>query len=57
MKEQIETAVFRRKLVVGDSDEARKTATGHSCKTLAVSVRKTTQQTICYLKTEIENEK
>jgi len=36
MKEQIETAVPRRKFVAGDSDEARKTATGHSCKTLSV---------------------
>lgn len=34
MKEQIETAVPRRKFVAGDSDEARKTATGHSCKPL-----------------------
>lgn len=41
MKEQIETAVPRRKLVAGDSDEARKTATGHSCSTLPPSVRKT----------------
>ena len=37
MKEQIETAVPRRKLVAGDSDEARKTATGHSCNPLAFS--------------------
>jgi len=36
MKEQIETAVPRRKFVAGYRDEARKTATGHSCKTLAV---------------------
>ena len=36
MKEQIETAVPRRKFVAGDSDEARKTATGHGCKTLSV---------------------
>ena len=34
MKEQIETAVPRSKFVASDSDEARKTATGHSCKTL-----------------------
>jgi hypothetical protein len=34
MKEQIERVVLRRKFVAGDSDEARKTATGHSCKTL-----------------------
>jgi len=27
MKEQIETVVARRKIVAGDSDEARKTAT------------------------------
>lgn len=38
MKEQIETAVPRRKLVAGDSDEPRKTATGHSCGTLAASI-------------------
>ena len=31
MKEQIETVVPRREFVAGDSDEARKTATGHSC--------------------------
>jgi hypothetical protein len=35
MKEQIESVVLRRKFVADDSDEARKTATGHSCKTLA----------------------
>jgi hypothetical protein len=35
MKEQIETAVPRIKFVPGDSDEARKTATGHSCETLS----------------------
>jgi len=35
MKEQFETAVPRRKYVAGDSDETRKTATGHSCETLA----------------------
>jgi len=34
MKEQIETVVPRSKFVAGDSDEARKTATGHSCKPL-----------------------
>jgi len=34
MKEQIETAVPRRIFVVVDSDEARKTATGHSCEPL-----------------------
>jgi len=34
MKEQIETAVPRRKLVAGDSEEARRAATGHSCKAL-----------------------
>ena len=42
MKEQIETAVHRRKFVAGDSDAARKTATGHSCKTLPTSLRKKT---------------
>lgn len=39
MKEQIETAVPRRKFVVGDSDEACNTATGHSYETLAVSLK------------------
>jgi hypothetical protein len=34
MKEKIETVVPRRKFVAGDSDEARNTATGHSCKPL-----------------------
>ena len=34
MKEQIETSVPRIELVAGDSDEARKTATGNSCKPL-----------------------
>lgn len=34
MKVHIETAVPRRKFVVGDSYEARKTASGHSCETL-----------------------
>ena len=42
MKERIETAVLRRNIVPVDSNEARKTATGHSCKPLAVSIRKTT---------------
>jgi hypothetical protein len=36
MKEQNETVVPRRKFVAGESVEARKTATGHSCKTLWV---------------------
>jgi len=40
MKEQYETSVPRRKLVAGDNDEARKTATGHSCKTLGVMLTK-----------------
>ncbi len=34
MKEQIETALTRRTFVSGDNDEVRKTATGHSAKTL-----------------------
>lgn len=34
MREQIEIAVPRRKFVAGDRDEACKTASGHSCKTL-----------------------
>jgi len=38
MIEQLETAVPRKKFVAGDSDEARKTATGHSCKTLYLIV-------------------
>jgi len=38
MKEQIETAEHRRKFVAGDSDEARNTATGHSCNPLALSL-------------------
>lgn len=38
MKEQIETAVPRRKFVAGDSDAARKSATGNSRGTLAASV-------------------
>jgi hypothetical protein len=40
VKEQIETAVPRRKFVVVDSDKARKTATGHSCKPLGAGLRK-----------------
>ncbi|MEJ5266530.1 MAG: hypothetical protein WHW07_01820 [Bacteroidales bacterium] len=34
MKEQIETAVPRRKFVAMDNDEARKTATGHNFRPL-----------------------
>jgi len=33
---QFETAVPRRNIVPSDSDEARKTATGHSCETFAL---------------------
>ena len=44
MKEQIETAVPRSKFVASDSDEARKTATGHSCKTLVASLTWASQQ-------------
>ena len=40
MKEQIESVVLRRKFVADDSDEARKTATGHSCKTLPAILKK-----------------
>lgn len=40
MKEQIETALTRRTFVSGDSDKVRKTATGHSCKTLPTRRRK-----------------
>ncbi len=40
MKEQIETAVPHRKIVAVESDKARKTATGHSCKTLQASLIK-----------------
>lgn len=39
MKEQIETAVSRRNIVAGDSDEARKTATEHSCGTLCATLK------------------
>lgn len=39
MIEQIETAEPRRNIVAGDSDGARKTATGHICETLAASRR------------------
>jgi len=35
MKEQFETAVLQKYLVECESDEARITATGHSCKTSA----------------------
>jgi hypothetical protein len=42
VKEQIETAVPRRKFVVVDSDKARKTATGHSCKPLHCKAKKET---------------
>ena len=41
MKEQIETAVSSRRFVAGDSNEARKTATGHSCKTLPAKMTNT----------------
>ncbi len=44
MKEQIEIAVPRRIFVVVDSNEARKTATGHSCQTLSLSVKKQTDK-------------
>ena len=40
MKEQIETSVPRIELVAGDSDEARKTATGNSCQPLPNMHRK-----------------
>jgi len=39
MKEQIGSVVPRRKFVACDSDEARKTATGHSCKPLGGSFK------------------
>jgi len=44
MKEQIETVVPRRKIVAGDRDEARKTATGHSCGPLGVMQRDESRQ-------------
>jgi len=44
MIEQLETAVPRKKFVAGDSDEARKTATGHSCKTLYAMLKKPTRK-------------
>ena len=42
MKEKIVTAVPRSKFVAGDSDDARKTANGHSRKTLGVMLKKHT---------------
>ena len=39
MKEQIETAVPRIKFVAVDNNEARKTATGHSCKPLPETLK------------------
>jgi hypothetical protein len=48
MKEQIETVVPRRKFVARESDEARKTATWHSCKPLAVSLEKKPNNTTYY---------
>lgn len=38
MKVQLETAVPRRKFVASDNEEAPKTATGHSCKSLCAIV-------------------
>jgi hypothetical protein len=46
VKEQIETAVLRRKFVAGDSEEARRAATGHSCEALGVTFKKMTER-IC----------
>lgn len=46
MKEQIETSVPRIELVAGDSDEARKTATGNSCQPLAVIAQRQKQSYI-----------
>lgn len=40
MKEQFETVVPCIKIVAGDSDEARKTATGHRCQPLPFIVKK-----------------
>jgi hypothetical protein len=39
----------RRKLEADDSDEARKTATGHSCKPLAVSLERQLRKKTCFL--------
>jgi hypothetical protein len=36
MKEQVETAVPRRKFVAGDSEEVRKTAIWHCCNPLCL---------------------
>jgi hypothetical protein len=52
MKDQIETSEPRIKFVAGDSGEARKTATVHSCKTLAAMVTDDTTTTNRRLKTE-----
>jgi len=40
MKEQIETALPRRKFVAVDNNEALKTATGHSCVTTGINWKK-----------------
>jgi hypothetical protein len=40
MKQKLETAVIRKKFLSVDRDEARKTATGFSCKTLPFIKRK-----------------
>jgi hypothetical protein len=40
MKEQIETVVSHMSIVPGDNNTPRKTAMGHSCKTLPASEKK-----------------
>jgi len=52
MKEQLETSVPRRNIVPLDSDEARKTATGHSCNPLVASVKDDTTTSNRRLKTK-----
>jgi hypothetical protein len=52
MKEKIVTAVPRSKFVAGDSDDARKTANGHSCETLPPSVKKTDSVDNCSKRTK-----
>ena len=52
MKVPLETEVPRIKFLPGDSDEARNTATGHSCKTLAFIKKERTHHDI---KIDLEN--
>ena len=54
MKEQIETAAPSIKFVPDDSDEARKTATGHSCKTLCTIIDRKTKKLYFYRQKDIK---